>query len=154
MSRGVRGASPIVLHCAVGEVVVDFAGMYGPAFAYEIQKKQSPFAARGRPVLDALGGHTTFGARMHERLQRSRHEAVVDEKVFRNAELGVAAFEIACAVIFHSMAQDQVLRTGGCADRVGLHETQLLQSPLQGRWREKRLGNGKAAQGVEVDRHI
>ncbi len=56
-------------------------------------------------------------------LQRSRHEAVVDKKVFRNAELGVAAFEVACTVIFYSMAQDKVLRSGRCADRVGLHET-------------------------------
>ena len=123
VSRGVRGASPIILDCTVREVVVDFAGVYGAAFTDEIQEKLSPFAASCRPVLDAFSGHATLGARMHELLQRSRHEAVVDKKVFRDAELGVAAFEIACTVIFHSVAQDKILRAGGCADRVGLDET-------------------------------
>ena len=38
--------------------------------------------------------------------------------------------------------------------RIGLHETQLLQSPLQGGWREESLGDGEASQVFEGHLHF
>jgi hypothetical protein len=58
---------------------------------------------------------------------RGRHEAVGVEKVLFQPEAAEGAIEIAGLVAAHAVPQDQVLRPGWRADRVGLHEAQALQ---------------------------
>ena len=65
-------------------------------------------------------------ARMHQLEDPPRNESVVDEEVFLDPERRVTALEIAGPVGGHTMPQRQVLRTRGCADRVGLNEAQPL----------------------------
>jgi len=54
---------------------------------------------------------------MHQRLQTTRYEAVVDEKVFLNIERCVAMFEVTGAIVSDSMAKDQILSARGA--RIG-----------------------------------
>ena len=90
---------------------------------------------------------------MHQRLHFARHEAVVDEKIFFDAELGVVALKITGAVIFYAMTQDEVLRAGWSPDRIGLYETHLMQrAPQRGR-RKKTVRDGEAAEVVDRDGH-
>ena len=88
---------------------------------------------------------------MHERLDGTGHKAVVDEEVLLNAELGVAAFEVAITVVLNTMAQHQVLSARGGADRVGLDETEPLERAFQRSGCEKTTGDRKAAQVIEGD---
>jgi hypothetical protein len=67
---------------------------------------------------------------MHERLNLCGHETVVDEKIFVDAELGVATFEIACPVTFHAVTQNQILGACGRADRVGLYKSHSVEGTL------------------------
>ena len=50
---------------------------------------------------------------MHQGLHFPGHEAVIDEEVLLHAELCIAAFKIAGAVVFDAMAEYQVLCAGG-----------------------------------------
>jgi hypothetical protein len=90
---------------------------------------------------------------VHQRLQRSGHEAVIDEDVFLDAELAIPPFEIAGSVVLHTMTQHQVLSPGRCADRVGLDETQPIESALQRRGRKEALGDGETPQVIDGGRH-
>jgi hypothetical protein len=81
-------------------------------------------------------------------LQGSGYEAIVDEKVFLDAEFRVVALKIAVTVILHTMAQDQVLRAGWRADRIGLHKTKSVQRALQRGGCEQTLVDGETAKVV------
>ena len=70
---------------------------------------------------------------------------VLDELV----AISAATLQIAGAVVLDAMAQRQVLRACGGADRVGLHETQAHDGALQGRGFEQRAGDCIAPQRVE-----
>src|SRR5450631_200830 len=109
MSRSVRLASPVILDLAVGEMIVDFLRMHDAALAHEIQQEFGSLSARGRPWQSAFGRGAVIGTRMHVRLQSPGHETVVDKEIFVDAELCVAALEIAGAVVLDPMTQDQVL---------------------------------------------
>jgi len=71
--------------------------------------------------LRALLAHARV-ARVHQGVHAAGHEAVVDEEVLFDAELRVAAFEVAGAVVLDAMAQYQILSASRRADRIGLHE--------------------------------
>src|SRR5690348_1448717 len=45
-------------------------------------------------------------------------------------------------VIRYAMAKNQILCSGRSADRIGLHETEPIDRPLQSGWREQRHRNG------------
>ena len=92
-------------------------------------------------------------ARMHQRVHRARHEAVVDEEVLFDGQPGIAPLEVAGAVVAHAVAQRQVLRARRRADRVGLHEAEALDRARQRGRREQAARHRVAAQRVEVDRH-
>src|ERR1035438_71177 len=130
MSRSVRLASPVVLHLAVGEIIVDFLRMHDAALAHEIQQEFGSLSARGRPWQAAFGRGAAIGTRMHVRLQSPGHETVVDKEIFVDAELCVATFEIAGAVILDAMTQDQVLSARWSANGIGLDETHAMESTL------------------------
>src|ERR1700758_3880380 len=112
MRRRVRVASPVILDLAVREVFVDLARMHAAALAHEIQQQLSSLAPRRWPGQSALGWHAAIRPRMHQRLKFPRDESVIDEKVFLDAELGVSAFQVACAVVLHAMTKDEVLGPG------------------------------------------
>ena len=86
---------------------------------------------------------------MHQGMYRAGDEAIVDEEVFLDAELGVATFEVAGSVIFDAMAQDEILRASGRANRIGLHEAKPVERAFQRSGREKAIRDGKAAEVVE-----
>jgi hypothetical protein len=91
-------------------------------------------------------------ARVHQRAQLGRDEAVVDEEVFLQRQARVAALQVAGLVALDAVAQRQVLGAGGRAQGVGLHEA---AEPVHGgherrRW-EEAAGDRMAAQRGEVD---
>ena len=63
-----------------------------------------------------------------------------------DVQLGVAALEIPGAITADAVAQDEILRTRGRADRIGLHECEPIEGPLQRRWWEETARDGKRSQ--------
>src|SRR5713101_7850295 len=159
MSGRVRRAAPVVAHRAVGEMIICLARMHTAAFANELEQRFRLLPALGGPtdarrifiLLSGLGHRRQ--PRMHQRMYRASHEAVVDEEIFLDAELRVAAFEIAGAIILDAMAQYQVLSAGWRANRIGLHKAEPVQRAFQRGGREEALRDGQTAQIVESDRH-
>src|SRR5262245_32623810 len=86
---------------------------------------------------------------MHQGLHGASKEAVVDEEVLVNIEVAIPSLQIAGAISLHSMAERQVLRPGGRADRIGLHETERIQRALQCAGWKKAARDGRAAQVIE-----
>jgi hypothetical protein len=140
--EGVGGAP--ALHAAVVEHLLHVARMGGAARAHEGQHLGG--AARGLGVPRLLRG-----ARMQQRQQAARYEAVVDQAILLHGEAGVAALQIARAVVLHAVAQCQVLRPRRGADRVGLDEAEALDGLLQRGRGKQRAGDGVAAQRVQRD---
>ena len=64
---------------------------------------------------------------MHQGLYGSRHIAVDDEEVLLNTELLVLSFQVAGAIVFDPMAQDEILSARWRADRIGLYKAQLME---------------------------
>ena len=88
---------------------------------------------------------------MHECLDTPRKEAVVEEVVFLDGERGERPFQIAGTIVPHAMAQRQILRARGRANRVGLDEAEPVERALEGRGCEKAPRDGEAAQIVDRD---
>src|SRR6266404_9697588 len=105
MCAGVRRAAPVVAHRAVREMIIHLARMRTAAFADELENSLRllhPFGGPtdARRIFILLSGLGHCGEpRMHQRVYRARHEAIVDKEVFFDAEFRVAAFEISGAVI-------------------------------------------------------
>jgi hypothetical protein len=104
--------------------------MHYTALANELQQLEFVLVWTGRQWLATSGGNTYVRTRMHQRLQRSGHEAVIDEKVFLDAEGCIAAFEIAGMIILHAMAKDEILRASWGADGIGLDEGHTVEGAL------------------------
>src|SRR5579872_2609761 len=81
---------------------------------------------------------------MHQREDLTRHEAVVDEEVFLDAERSIAALEIAGSVVLHAMPQREILGPRRRPDRIGLHETQPFDGAFQRR-RPEETGRDRIA---------
>src|SRR5437879_611481 len=79
----------------------------------------------------------------------AREESVIDEVVFLDREFRVTPLQIAGAIVFYSMAQNQILRARRRPDRVGLHEAELSDGTRECGWREQRSRHGVAAQVVQ-----
>jgi len=111
-------------------MVIYLARVHCTAFAYELQQKLCPLPTCRGPGLTALGRDAAIRARMHQRLYRTGHEAVIDEEVLLDAELRVAAVQVVGTVILDAMAQHQVLSSRRSADGVGLHKAQPVEGAL------------------------
>src|SRR5579862_788212 len=142
------------------EIVIDLARMDGAALAYEFQQKLCAPALRDRPSramprIDefAVVPRGSSRARMHQRRNLAGYEAVVDEKILLDAELRVASLEVARAIADNAMAQCQILRASGRADRIGLHEAKPMHRPLQRGRLEQAACNRVAAQVADGNRH-
>src|SRR6202451_2211143 len=138
------------------EMRIHLARMHHTAFANECQQRLGLLCARCGP----RGRHPWRGhvvarrhPRMHQFMECAGHKAVVDEKILLQRKLRIQPFEVSRAIIPDAVAQRKVLGAGRRSDRVGLHEAQLLdRAPERGRL-EQRAGDGKAAQGIEGERH-
>jgi hypothetical protein len=146
LRAGVRRAAEPVGDLAVREVRVDVARMHRAARRDEVAHRVRLLPARRRP-------RHARRARMHQVMVRARQEAVIDEEVLFQRQFRVAAFEVAGAITHDAVAQRQVLRTRGRADRVRLHETEPRDRPRERGRLEQRAGDGVVAQVVEGDRH-
>ncbi len=130
--RRARRAAPVVGDRAVREMRVHLAWMHRSVGADEIQQRPHVPAACRAPW-------DRTAARMHQRLQRAGHEAVVDEEVLVDVEPAVEALEIAGTITGHAMAEREVLGSRRRADRIGLHEAEHVERLLQ------RSGGNQAA---------
>jgi hypothetical protein len=146
LGRGVARAAEPVDDLAVVEVRVDLARMHGAALAHESEHRVGLGLARLAPAQARL-------ARMHQRVVPGAEEAVVDEEVLFDAELGIAAFEVARDVAVHAVAQREVLRACRCAQRIGLHEAQAVDRLRQRGGGEQAARQREAAQRGEVEAH-
>ena len=92
-------------------------------------------------------------ARMHQRVQGVGDEPVVDEEIFFDAELMVAALEIASPIAVDAMTQREVLGARWRANGIGLDESPSADRLLEG-WRHKETAmDREASQPVESEGH-
>ena len=150
VSRRVRRPSPIVLNAAVSKMLIDLARMHHAALAHKLQQQHGPLFARGRGCAKPFAKIQT---RMHQRLHLARHKSVINEKIFLDPELRVAAVQVAVAIVFHPMAQNQILRPRGSANRISLHKSHLVKRAPQRRRREQTAPRGIAPQIIQANRH-
>jgi hypothetical protein len=127
-------------------VCVHVARMRLAALADEGQDGLGATASRGCPA-------GRIDARVHERVDASRHEAVVDEEVLFDAKRGEPRFEVASAIARDAMAECQVLRTRRRADRIGLYEPEALEGLRDASWTEERARDRVASKVVETEAH-
>jgi hypothetical protein len=118
----------------------------GAAFADECQHGRRLLGACRRP-------HRARCARMHQLVMRPRQITVIDEEVFLERQPRITALEVAGSIARHAMAQSQVLSAGGGADRIRLHEPELVDRALEGGRLEQGARDGVAAQMFQRDRH-
>jgi hypothetical protein len=69
-------------------------------------------------------------ARVHQQIQRPRNVPVVNEEILFNIERRIPAFEFASFVVVDTVAEDEVLRPGGCSDGIRLNESHPVQRGL------------------------
>src|SRR5690349_10315861 len=127
-------------------MIVYLARMHGAALAHEFEQEFGLLAACGGPGPPSFRRHAAIGARMHQLLHRPCHKSVVDEEIFLDAELRIAALEIAIAIVSNAMAQHQVLRSRRSAYGIGLHKTQPVERTLQSSGRKETTSDGEVAQ--------
>ena len=149
MRGGVRLSAPVIPHRAVREMFVHFARMHRTARLHELQQQLRALFLFGRPFPHPFGGNAGVETGMHQRLQGSRDEAVDDEEILLDAELHVAAFEIARAIAVDAMAQNQILSAGRSANGIGLHEAHFVESAFQRGGRKKTARHGESPDVVE-----
>src|SRR5262249_47273390 len=138
----IRRAAPIVGDGAVRKMRVDLARVHRAAAAHEVEESARPGAAVAQPTRWSK-------PRMHRRPDLARQGAVGDEEVLFDRGRGITPPEVAGAVAFHAVRQDQVLGARGRADRIRLHEAEAADRVLERGRREQRTGGRVGAQLVE-----
>ena len=113
LGADVGGSAKPIPRFAVRKLHVHIARMHHPALAHKGQHGSGLLMARIGPGLARC-------ARVHPRLGGAGQEAVVDEEVFLDLELGVTRLQIAGPVILDAVVQRQVLDPGRRANRIGL----------------------------------
>ena len=123
-----------------------FTWMNAPAAPDELEKRRRRCQPPTRPP-------RSDPARMHGRPHVSRQESIVDEEILFDVERWIAALEVAHAIVLHSMAQDQILRARGRANRVCLDEADAADRSIErGGW-EEAPGHGERPEVVKRERH-
>jgi hypothetical protein len=125
-------------------MTIDVTRMHRSVLADECQEQP-------RALGSTVGPARREPTRVHQALDFLRHEPVVDESIFLDAERRVAAFQVARPVTADAMPQRQVLRARRRADRIGLNETEAVQRPLERGGAEQAMGDGEAAKILERD---
>jgi len=139
---GTRGTAPVVADAAVLKMRVGGARMHFTAFGGEQQQRLHLAAHRRR-------GRPPRHARVHQIQMRWCQEAVVDEVVFLHGKLRVMLLQIPGAIPAYALAQDQILGSGRCTDRIGLHKAQAIDRSLQRRRRKQRARDRVVAQRLK-----
>ena len=142
LCAGFAVATKPVGDAAVVKMGVHLSGAHSAAFAHKGQHLPGLLFAGIRP-----GGAGC--ARVHQVVQPAWHKAVVHKEIFFNGQLGVIGVKVPCTVAAHAVAQGQVLRSGRCAQGVGLHKAQTGQGFGQGGGRKQAARHGKAAQLIQ-----
>src|SRR5262245_27128679 len=118
----------------------------------------TPFADECQQLADAparaAGPAVHISARVHQRLDGTGDEAIVDEDVLVHVELGIAPIQIAGTIAGHAMPQRQILRARGRADRIRLDETKDLERSRQPRWSEETSRDRVMANAIEAARML
>ena len=117
---------------------IHLARMHRAPLTHELQEQMRALPTPGRPA-------RRQPARVHQRFDGARHEAVVDENILVDAQRREAAFEVAGAVGLDAMAQRQVLGSRGRTDRVGLDEAERVDGAPQRGGTEQAAADGEAA---------
>jgi hypothetical protein len=76
------------------------------------------------------------------------------EAIFLELKLVILPVEIADAVVLHSMAQNEILRTRGAPDGIRLDEPKPVHSLLERSRPEERIGNGMIAKIFEQHNNL
>ncbi len=143
---GVRRSAEPVGHFAVREMRVHLARVHGAACADEFQHRCCLRGTRRRP-------HRSRRSWVHQLMMGPRHISIIHKEVFFQRQFRVAALEVARPIARHTVAQSQVLSAGRSTDRIGLHEPQLVDRPLEGGGLEQRSRDGVTAQMIQRDPH-
>jgi hypothetical protein len=139
MRRRVRRATPVVANRPVRKVRIDVAWVRFAARPHEREHCVRTPRLRRAP---ARAGD----ARMHQRVRRTGHEAVIDEGVLLDVERLVVPLEIAVAITGDPMAERQILCTRRRADRIGLLEAERRDRLSERRRRKQAARHSVAAQ--------
>src|SRR5580692_4538746 len=89
-------------------------------------------------------------ARMQEGEGLARQEPVVDEEGLFDRQARIAALQLADAIVFNAVREDQILGASGRANRVGLDKAQARNGPQQTGGLEKGACNHVAAKLLET----
>src|ERR1051325_11577685 len=119
--------------------------MYRTTFTNEVEQQFRFLLLSGRP------GRARIRARMHQRLQRAGDITVVNEEVFLHVELRIATLEIAGAIVFDTMSQNEILSPCRRANRISLHKPHLLEGAIQCSWLREIPRDGVSWQVIERD---
>src|SRR5580693_8629766 len=89
-------------------------------------------------------------ARMQQGQGPARQEPVVDEEGLFDRQARIAALQLADAIVFNAVREDQILGASGRANRVGLDKAQARNGPQQAGGLEKAARNHVAAKLPET----
>ncbi len=89
-------------------------------------------------------------ARMQQGQGLARQETVVDEEGLFDRQARIAALQLADAIVFNAVREDQILGASGRANRVGLDKAQARNGPQQAGGLEKAARDHVAAKLLET----
>jgi hypothetical protein len=84
------------------------------------------------------------------RQRLAKQEPVVDEEGLFDRQARIAALQLADAIVFNAVREDQILGASGRANRVGLDKAQARNGPQQAGGLEKAVRNHVAAKLLET----
>ena len=91
---------------------------------------------------------------MHQRLERSSHESVIDEDVLFDRQRGILLLEIAGAITMDTKTERQILSARRRSDWIGLHEPENIDRTRQGRRPPQAADDGHSTEIVECRRAL
>jgi len=145
--RRVRRPTPVVCDPAVREMTIHFPRMRCATFAHERKHALRSRIARGWP-------QRPNRPRMHQGLERSSHESVIDEDVLFDLQHGILLLEIAGSITIDTKTERQILSARRRSDWIGLHEPENIDRTRQGRRPPQAADDGHSTEIVECRRAL
>ena len=130
------------LDAAMVEMRLHILGVGGTMLAYEGQHLLGARLHRGVP-----GARR---ARMQQGQGLARQETIVNEEGLFDRQARIAALQLAGAIVFNAVREDQILGASGHAHRVGLDKAQARNGPRQAGGLEKAARDRVAAKLPET----
>ena len=125
---------------------IHLARMHSAAAADEFQHRCSLRRASRRP-------NGARRARVHQFVKRPRQIAIVDEEILLHRQFRIASLEVTGTIVRDPMAQREILRPCRRANRIGLHESQLVDGLAKRGGLEQGTRYGVTAQMIQRERH-